>query len=136
MREGVTSSQALRTQALECEVKELRRATEILKPASAFFTQAELHHWLECVASWTCTASIMGSGQSAVRCPEAPGTLENSRGRRAGDLGMGSLTHANQSAQNPRRFTGSISPKYKYTGWTGTISGHENACSSTSCSSH
>ncbi|WP_087948675.1 IS3-like element ISStma17 family transposase [Stenotrophomonas muris] len=37
MREGVTSSEAQRMKELEREVKELRRANEILKLASAFF---------------------------------------------------------------------------------------------------
>jgi transposase len=39
---GVTSSEAQRVRELEREVKELRRANEILKLASAFFAQAEL----------------------------------------------------------------------------------------------
>ena len=42
MREGVTTSEAQRVKKLEREVKELRRADEILKVASAFFAQAEL----------------------------------------------------------------------------------------------
>jgi transposase len=37
MREGVTSEERDRIKALEREVKELRRANEILKLASAFF---------------------------------------------------------------------------------------------------
>ena len=40
--EGVTTSEARRVKDLEREVKELRRANEILKVASAFFAQAEL----------------------------------------------------------------------------------------------
>ena len=42
MREGITTSEAQRMKDLEREVKELRRANEILKLASAFFAQAEL----------------------------------------------------------------------------------------------
>ena len=42
MREGVTSEERDRVKALEREVKELRRADEILKLAGAFFAQAEL----------------------------------------------------------------------------------------------
>jgi transposase len=42
VREGVTTSQAQRVKELERENKELRRANEILKVASAFFAQAEL----------------------------------------------------------------------------------------------
>ncbi len=42
VREGVTSDERERVKALEREVKELRRANEILKLASAFFAQAEL----------------------------------------------------------------------------------------------
>jgi transposase-like protein len=41
-RDGVTTSERERLKALEREVKELRRANEILKLASAFFAQAEL----------------------------------------------------------------------------------------------
>ena len=41
-RPGVTSSQTQRIKDLERENKELRRANEILKLASAFFAQAEL----------------------------------------------------------------------------------------------
>ena len=40
-REGVTTDERERVNALEREVKELRRANEILKLASAFFAQAE-----------------------------------------------------------------------------------------------
>lgn len=42
MREGVTSEERDRVKAMEREVKELRRADEILKLADAFFAQAEL----------------------------------------------------------------------------------------------
>jgi transposase-like protein len=38
----VTTAERERVTALEREVKELRRANEILKLASAFFAQAEL----------------------------------------------------------------------------------------------
>ena len=41
-RPGVSSAQAQRVKDLEREVKELRRANEILKLAGAFFAQAEL----------------------------------------------------------------------------------------------
>ena len=41
-RDGVTTAECERVTALEREVKELRRANEILKLASAFFAQAEL----------------------------------------------------------------------------------------------
>ena len=42
LREGVTTGEAQRVKDLERENKELRRANEILKLASAFFAQAEL----------------------------------------------------------------------------------------------
>src|SRR3546814_16694065 len=42
VRDGVTTAEAQRVKALEREVKELRRANEILKLASAFFAQAEI----------------------------------------------------------------------------------------------
>ena len=41
-RPGVTTDEAKRIAELEREVKELRRANEILKTASAFFAAAEL----------------------------------------------------------------------------------------------
>jgi transposase len=47
MRDGVTSDERDRLKALERENKELRRANEILKLASAFFAQAELDRRLK-----------------------------------------------------------------------------------------
>ena len=41
-RDGLSSAERERIKTLEREVKELRRANEILKTASAFFAQAEL----------------------------------------------------------------------------------------------
>ena len=41
-QDGLSSSERERIKDLEREVKELRRANEILKTASAFFAQAEL----------------------------------------------------------------------------------------------
>jgi transposase len=46
-RAGVSTSEAQRVKELEREVKELRRANEILKLASAFFAQAELDRRLK-----------------------------------------------------------------------------------------
>lgn len=48
MRDGMSTSERERIMALEREVKELRRANEILKLASAFFAQAELDRKLKC----------------------------------------------------------------------------------------
>ena len=42
LRPGVTTEEHARVKALEREVKELRRANEILRKASAYFAQAEL----------------------------------------------------------------------------------------------
>jgi transposase-like protein len=47
MREGVTSDERERIKALERENKELRRANDNLKTASAFFAQAELDRRLK-----------------------------------------------------------------------------------------
>ena len=47
VRVGVTTNEAQRVKDLEREVKELRRANEILKLASAFFAQAELDRRLK-----------------------------------------------------------------------------------------
>jgi transposase-like protein len=41
-RDGPTTAEQQRVKALEREVRELRKANEILKLASAFFAQAEL----------------------------------------------------------------------------------------------
>lgn len=46
-REGLTTSERERLKQLERENKELRRANEILKTASAFFAQAELDRRLK-----------------------------------------------------------------------------------------
>lgn len=46
-REGLTTGERERLKALERENKELRRANEILKTASAFFAQAELDRQLK-----------------------------------------------------------------------------------------
>jgi len=47
LRDGVTTDERERLKALEREVKELRKANEILKLASAFFAQAELDRRLK-----------------------------------------------------------------------------------------
>jgi len=47
MRDGITSDERGRLKALERAVKELRKANEILKLASAFFAQAELDRRLK-----------------------------------------------------------------------------------------
>ena len=46
-REGVTTAEKDRVKELEREVKELRRANEILKLASAFFAQADVDRRLK-----------------------------------------------------------------------------------------
>ncbi len=46
-REGLTTDEQKRVKDLEREVRELRRANEILKLASAFFAQAELDRRLK-----------------------------------------------------------------------------------------
>jgi transposase len=46
-RAGTTTDEQERIRALEREVRELRRANEILKLASAFFAQAELDRRLK-----------------------------------------------------------------------------------------
>ena len=47
LRAGTTTADAQRIKELEREVKELRRANDILKTASAFFAQAELDRRLK-----------------------------------------------------------------------------------------
>jgi transposase len=43
-RDGMTGSERDRLKQLEREVRELKRANEILRKAAAFFAQAELDH--------------------------------------------------------------------------------------------
>ena len=43
-RPGLTTDERKRVKELEREVRELRRANEILRKAAAFFAQAELDH--------------------------------------------------------------------------------------------
>jgi transposase-like protein len=47
VREGITTSEREQMKALERENRELRKADEILKLASAFFAQAELDRRLK-----------------------------------------------------------------------------------------
>ncbi|MEY4751400.1 MAG: hypothetical protein RIQ60_3614 [Pseudomonadota bacterium] len=47
MRDGLTTAEAQRIRELERENRELRKANEILKLASAFFAQAELDRRLK-----------------------------------------------------------------------------------------
>ena len=47
VREGMTTAEAQRIRELERENRELRKANEILKLASAFFAQAELDRRLK-----------------------------------------------------------------------------------------
>jgi transposase-like protein len=47
MRDGVTTAERERVKELERENRELRKANEILKLASAFFAQAELDRRLK-----------------------------------------------------------------------------------------
>ena len=69
VREGVTTSEAQRVKDLEREVKELRRANEILKLASAFFAQAELDRRVKSGGiSSTSNAIPLGSSRSAPCC--------------------------------------------------------------------
>ena len=66
LRDGVTTAEAQRVKDLERENKELRRANEILKLASAFFAQAELDRRLKYLMTlWTSIATHTGSSQSA-----------------------------------------------------------------------
>ena len=68
-REGVTTAEAQRVKELERENRELRRANEILKLASAFFAQAELDRRLKCcTGSLTSTVPSTGSSRSALCC--------------------------------------------------------------------
>lgn len=79
-RPGASTVEAKRINDLEREAKELRRANEILKLASAIFARAELDRRLKrCTGSSMSTALPTGSSRSAPCCrsPRRPvdGTL-------------------------------------------------------------
>ena len=68
-REGVTTADAQLMKEPEREVKELRRANEILKVASAFFARAELDRRVKSRgSSSTSIATLSGSSRSARFC--------------------------------------------------------------------
>lgn len=82
-RPGVTTEEHARVKALEGEVKELRRANEILRKASAYFVQAELDR--RRTLSWPSLTPIATSTESirSVRCcrPLRRGTTSRRRVR-------------------------------------------------------
>ena len=68
-RPGTTTAELQRIKELERENKELRRANEILKTASAFFAQAELDRKLRSqMPTSTSIGMPTGSSQSARYC--------------------------------------------------------------------
>jgi transposase-like protein len=68
-RAGVTTAEAQRVKELEREVKELRRANEILKTASAFFAQAELDRQFKRSRPISIAiVSVLGSSPFAKNC--------------------------------------------------------------------
>jgi hypothetical protein len=97
-RDGITTAEAERIKQLEREVRELKQADEILRLASAFFSQAELDRrkkWS--TSSSTTTGIASGSSRSARRC------------------------------RSPRRRTGAMSSdapgRFGRTGWRSVIDG-------------
>ena len=73
-RPGTTTDEARRIKELEKEVRELRRANEILRKASAYFAQAE------CERRWrSSTRSSMTTGRTS---GPAPGLRDAGRRRR------------------------------------------------------
>jgi transposase len=71
-RAGVPTDVAEKLKALERENRELRQANEILRKASAYFTQAELDRpFKRCPPSLRSTGRHMGSGRSAEFCRSA-----------------------------------------------------------------
>ena len=65
LRDGVTTAEAQRVKELERENKELRRANEILKLASAFFASAELDR--RCKPFLSAPDALPGHGQHVQR---------------------------------------------------------------------
>jgi transposase len=70
-RPGVTSEEARRIADLERENRELRRANEILRTASAFFASAEFDRRSKC-SSPTSTSTATSSGSSRSTSPQDP----------------------------------------------------------------
>ena len=79
--EDVTTVEAQRVKELKREVKELRRANEILKLASAFFAQAELDWQAPCADS-----SLEGFYRPAAQCFRGRAALQGLAGRPIGVL--------------------------------------------------
>ena len=74
-RPGTTTAEMQRIKELEREVKELRRANDILRTASAFFAQAELDRKLKSrTPTSTSTGIPTGSSRSA-KCCRSPRRL-------------------------------------------------------------
>ena len=67
-RPGLTTEERERLRELERENRELRRANEILKAASAFFARELDPRLPKCPASSTPTACASGSSRSAASC--------------------------------------------------------------------
>jgi transposase-like protein len=68
-RDGVNSAETARIKELEREVRELKRANEILRLASAYFAQAELDRHNKCpTTSLTWTGTVSGASLSARPC--------------------------------------------------------------------
>ncbi len=79
LRDGVTSDERARMKDLEKENRELRRANEIIRKASAYFAQAELDRRPSCWwSSSTTTETSTGSSRSAVFC-RSPRRLTTNR---------------------------------------------------------
>ena len=116
-REGVTAAEAQRVKELEREVKELRRANEILKLASAFFAQAELDRRLKScdpalisrtARSWK--LPLYGESRCEIaNCPSGS-TRMNSKSRRPGWPNRSEATkrRADWVFRWPRWATGSV----------------------------
>lgn len=68
VREGVTTADAQRMKELERENKELRRANEILKLASAFFAQSELDRKLKSRGTSSTRIEPRSGSSRSARC--------------------------------------------------------------------
>jgi transposase len=84
-RAGLTTDERRRTSEFEREVRELRRASEILKAASAFFARELDPRPPRWPPSSTRTARGSGSSRSASSC-SSPGTVQSSPVRASGRI--------------------------------------------------
>src|SRR5262249_29556731 len=110
-RPGVTSAERERIRDLEREVRELRRANEILKAASAFFARELDPRWPPRWSSSPRTRTAGGSSRTAACCRSRPAATTRPSGgpsRRAGNGTRSSRSRVGASGTSSGKCTAPI----------------------------